>query len=137
MILQPSGESEHNSGLLGQLGLRAGPESSPHPCSPECHMCIPIWQGATSKTPISGNLAPCEGLWDALCSLYGEDKAKTNFPASDYANYLALAANNSMPGPAAEPLANASQLVEELQQVVISPPPCSPGWTNGAQPSCK
>ncbi len=63
----------------------------------------------------------CAMLWNGLCSLYGEDKAKTNFPASDYANYLALAAN-SMPGPGAEPLANASQLVEELQQVVNSPP---------------
>ena len=62
-------------------------------------------------------------LCGALYSLYGEDKAKTNFPASDYANYLALAAASTMPGPAAEPLANASQLVEELQQVVHLPTP--------------
>ncbi len=60
-------------------------------------------------------------LWDAVCSLYGEDRAKTNFPASDYAHYLALAAQHAAAGQAAEPLANASQLVEELQQVV-SPP---------------
>ena len=65
-------------------------------------------------------------MCDALRSLYGEDKAKTNFPASDYAHYLALAAAHAAPGPATEPLASASQLVEELQQVVRPQPSCSP-----------
>ena len=85
-----------------------------------CYLRIPVLLAAVSKARSSGMLVLCAMLWNALCSLYGEDKAKTNFPASDYANYLAMAAS-SMPGPGAEPLANASQLVEELQQVV-SPP---------------
>ena len=48
-------------------------------------------------------------------SLYGSEKAKTNFPAQEYLSYFAMPANPMLP---AEPLANASQLVEELQQVV-------------------
>lgn len=52
----------------------------------------------------------------AMCSLYGAEKAKTNFPASEYISYFAMAANSLVPQ--TEPLANASQLVEELQQVV-------------------
>ena len=51
-----------------------------------------------------------------MCSLYGAEKAKTNFPASEYISYFAMAANSLVPQ--TEPLANASQLVEELQQVV-------------------
>ena len=86
-----------------------------------CYLRIPVLLAAVSKARSSGMLVLWSMLWNALCSLYGEDKAKTNFPASDYANYLAIAAS-SMPGPGAEPLANASQLVEELQQVV-SPHP--------------
>ena len=54
----------------------------------------------------------------AVCSLYGADKAKTNFPASEYSHYLGALAANAMAAPPTEPLANASQLVEELQQVV-------------------
>ena len=50
-----------------------------------------------------------------LRSLYGSEKAKTNFPAQEYLSYFAMPANPMLP---AEPLANASQLVEELQQVV-------------------
>ena len=57
----------------------------------------------------------------ALCSLYGADKAKTNFPASEYSHYLGALAANAMAAPPTEPLANASQLVEELQQVVSIP----------------
>ena len=57
----------------------------------------------------------------ALCSLYGADKAKTNFPASEYSHYLGALAANAMAAPPTEPLANASQLVEELQQVVSLP----------------
>ena len=51
----------------------------------------------------------------SLRSLYGSEKAKTNFPAQEYLSYFAMPANPMLP---AEPLANASQLVEELQQVV-------------------
>ena len=51
-----------------------------------------------------------------LRSLYGADKAKTNFPALEYASYFAMTAN-PMAAPSG-PLANASQLVDELQQVV-------------------
>ncbi|CAK0757170.1 hypothetical protein CVIRNUC_002518 [Coccomyxa viridis] len=51
----------------------------------------------------------------AAISLYGSEKAKTNFPAQEYLSYFAMPANPMLP---AEPLANASQLVEELQQVV-------------------
>ena len=76
-------------------------------------------------------------LWDALCSLYGEDRAKTNFPASDYAHYLALAAQHAAAGQAAEPLANASQLVEELQQVVSSPSSGSHALLNCPADICK
>ena len=86
-----------------------------------CHLRSPVSQDMIYLNNCRA-MRRCEMLWNSLCSLYGEDRAKTNFPASDYAHYLALAAQHAAAGQAAEPLANASQLVEELQQVVSSKP---------------
>ena len=60
-------------------------------------------------------LANADIIVCCCASLYGSEKAKTNFPAQEYLSYFAMPANPMLP---AEPLANASQLVEELQQVV-------------------
>ena len=94
-------------------------------CS-ECMSCVaqPVWirQGKDQLPGLGKRQLLCNGwicsefMHVTLCSLYGADKAKTNFPASEYASYFAMTAN-PMAAPS-EPMANASQLVDELQQVV-------------------